>query len=198
MVHPGEIGTAWPSIDEQVANAASIPDLTPESAAAIEAVLRAAHRRLTKENPMTTTDLTDPHLGPEQPDITAPAAVEVAPFDSLPSGLDIAHWFIDQGDRFHNRHGAGNLLWQGDDASLYGTIWKVAEVDQDSQQFYLLSIGEHDEHEDSATYDLLFVTAGVLTDGVKCEWRNEATPFITNDDLAWFLTIIDAYEDTWA
>lgn len=121
-------------------------------------------------------------------------------FVSLPSGLDIAHWFRDEAfaRRFENVGGDAILLWQEDDNLYpYGTLHKVAEVDHDDQMFYLLDVGEQTE-DGPAVSDLLFVTAGLRKD-LACEWRNEPSerqPW-HYEGLVWFAGLIDEYERTW-
>lgn len=107
-----------------------------------------------------------------------------AVFDSLPSGLDIAHWFADQGHKFQNPGGDATLL--SDDPHC--TMWFLAFVDHDEQEFYLLNITTDEKD------DLLFVTAGV--DGISCQWRNEGDPTEqpwTREGLEWFAKIIQVH-----
>lgn len=112
-------------------------------------------------------------------------------FETLPGGLDIAHWFNHKvrAGQFHNVGGDGTWL----SSEPHGWLWHLVTVDHDDQVFWLLSIGTGD------TSDLLFVTSG-LRCHLACEWRNKpsAEQDWGYDALVWMAGLIEAYEDGWA
>lgn len=84
-------------------------------------------------------------------------------FESLPSGLDIAHWFVDE--MRHEENVGGDAWWLCREP--HGSARMLAFVDYDVQEFWLLDIATED------TKDLLFVTNGL--DGLSCEWWQHPT-----------------------
>lgn len=113
-------------------------------------------------------------------------------FDSLPSGLDIAHWFREEAFARRFRNVGGDATWLCDDP--LSTLWLVATVDHDEQMFYLLDITT--EQGERTTHDLLLVTAG-LREPLACEWRNEPSerqPWGA-EALHWFANRIEAIEE---
>lgn len=94
--------------------------------------------------------------------------------DETWSGLDIAHWFIEEhvnGGK-NSYHGCDGIDLPGCEASEftnYSYLWVHAAVDLDMDGFWLIEVrtnGDEDE-----TRDHLFVA---LHDGkVECEWLNQ-------------------------
>jgi hypothetical protein len=138
------------------------------------------------------------------------------PFEGVPGGLDIAHWWFDaekQEDgevldaparRFLAAQSAdGFMLWRGEGADRgdYCYVWMEAYVDLDLDQFFLLDvrtkigIGE--------TRDYLFVAAGWTAD-LKCEWENLPIAFRAPSSehrdrfvrgMGWFADLIRKYQE---
>lgn len=120
---------------------------------------------------------------------------EIAPtFESLPSGLDIAHWFIEEEFAGRFKNVGGDATWLCREPVC--TLWLVATVDHDDQMFYLLDI--HTEQGERRTHDLLFVSGGLRRECV-CEWRNEPSKDQSwgYEALEWFAGRIESYEEAW-
>ena len=123
------------------------------------------------------------------PDAPTPDPSPAEPaFWSLPSGPQIAHWFIEQ-------FRAGTFQNPGGDATLLSdnpicSVWLLATVDHDEQMFHLLDIHTGESH------DLLFVTHG-LRESFGCEWRQEPTDVLPwgADALVWFSERIEFAEE---
>ena len=113
-------------------------------------------------------------------------------FLSLPSAGAIAQWFTEEhsAGRFQNPGGAATLL--SDDPHC--TVWLLAMVDHDDQEFYLLDIAT--TLDEVTSHDLLFVTAG-LNEALACEWRMKptATQPWSSDGLDWFAGRIEFWEE---
>lgn len=109
-------------------------------------------------------------------------------FFSVPSGPEIARWFIEEhrAGRFHNV--GGGATWLCKDPIC--TVWALAEVDHDEQTFHLLDVHTGDSH------DLLFVTAG-LREKLSCEWRQEPSRIQSwgYEGLDWFASRIEFAEE---
>lgn len=112
----------------------------------------------------------------------------LAAFRSLPTGPQIARWFIEQflAGTFQNPGGDATLL--SDDPLC--SAWLLATVDHDEQMFHLLDIRTDGRH------DLLFVTHG-LRESFGCEWRQKPSdvPPWGGDALIWFSGRIEFAEE---
>ena len=131
-------------------------------------------------------------------DDTTVEATERGPiFESLPSALDIMHWFLDKtlakewvgcgGD-------ADYILWHDLEAGSGSHLDLLAHVDHDASWYWLLDVGTYVDHSDP-TYDLLFVASNL--DGKRrCEWRNEPTASQPwhREGLVWFADQIESFE----
>lgn len=107
-------------------------------------------------------------------------------FESLPSGVNIARWLNERYNASTFQNPGGGAITLCDDPHC--SLWMLATVDHDEQEFYLLDIRTGD------TNDHLFVTAGLI-EGLSCEWRQEpSTEQRWNaETLAWFYGRIDFF-----
>jgi hypothetical protein len=121
---------------------------------------------------------------------------EQSPFLSLPGGLDIAHYFIEDHCRDFDGQGADGMpLWRDDRAYCY--MWLEAHVDHDLEQYFLLDIRTANGKEPfDETRDYLYVMVGVGLK-VECEWHNQPVRFDAptedhldrlNNGLTWFVS----------
>jgi len=106
-----------------------------------------------------------------------------SPFDAIPSGVGIAHYFVEECHLDIDNQGADGIpLWR--EVNAYSYAWVEAKVDHDLEQYWLLDIrtakGEEPFDE---TRDFLFVATGVGIKGVECEWHNQPVRFDASNDL---------------
>jgi hypothetical protein len=100
-------------------------------------------------------------------------------FEGLPTAGDIAHWFI--AEKRHEPNVGGDAWWLSRDP--HSSCWRVATVDRDVQEFYLLEVVTEDSK------DLLMVSAGL--DGMWCEWwqhpttATDADPYWIRNGIEW-------------
>lgn len=111
-------------------------------------------------------------------DRTQPSEVVRAPaFETLPSGADIAHWFVDEMRHVHNV--GGDAWWLA--RTPHSACRKLAFVDYDTQEFWLLEVVT------DGSSDLLWVTNGY--DGFGFLWWRNPTPrpdyYWHRDGLVW-------------
>lgn len=108
-------------------------------------------------------------------------------FESCPSAGDIAGWFIDEMRGVPNV--GGDAWWLSRDP--HGSCYRVAHVDRDVQEFWLLEITTND------VSDLLFVMNGLDGEGVTW-WQNPTAhpdaEWIT-DGLRWMADQIEVHYD---
>jgi hypothetical protein len=118
-----------------------------------------------------------------------------SPFYAVPSGVDIAHYFIEEWcQRFDAQGADGMPLWR--DGKAYSYMWLEAKVDHDLEQYFLLDIRTaQGEQPFDETRDYLFVTVGVGL-RIECEWHNHPIGFAAdteahlerlNAGLKWFV-----------
>lgn len=94
-------------------------------------------------------------------------------FESLPSALDITHWYTEEMRGVPNV--GGDAWWLCRES--HSSARMLAFVDYDDQEYYLLDIATGD------TRDLLWVTCGV--DGLACQWWHHPVG-TTDSDPAWY------------
>ena len=100
-------------------------------------------------------------------------------FEGLPSANDISHWFAEEMRQESNV--GGDAWWLSRDP--HSSCWRLAHVDLDTQEFWLLEVVTED------TKDLLWVTNGL--DGLGCQWwqnptaAGNADPYWWRDGIAW-------------
>lgn len=103
----------------------------------------------------------------------------IPPFQEIPDGLSIAHWFVEDlpNQKYHGADGID--LWRGDDGT-YCYLWIEATVDQDLSYFWLLDIRTAPTSAKfGETRDFLLVWWD-LNDGVQCEWYNHPIAFLAS------------------
>lgn len=99
------------------------------------------------------------------------------PFGTIPSGLDIAHYFWDETD--HRNVGCDGIdLWRGEGTD-YCYLWVEAMVDLDMWEAYLLDVRTHvgvklGELGETRDFLYLFVGAGGRFD---VQWHNQPVDF---------------------
>lgn len=107
-----------------------------------------------------------------------------APFLSVPSGLDIAHYFVEETD--HRNPGYDGIsLWRED--RDYSYVWMESFVDLDMWHAYLLDVRTnigtpHGEIGESRDYLYVFHGAGGRFD---VEWHNQPIDFGAETDAHW-------------
>jgi len=109
-------------------------------------------------------------------DETKPADERVAPFDSLPSGIDIARYFWHETERSNPGCDGIDLYRDGSD---YCYLWVEAMVDLDYYEAYLLDVRTHTNvppGEIGETRDFLFIFAGTQ-DRFDVEWHEHPIAF---------------------
>lgn len=99
-----------------------------------------------------------------------------SPFENIPSGLDIAHYFWDETDQRNPGCDGINLFRDGGN---YCYLWMEAMVDLDMWHAYLLDVRTSTELRPSGfgetrDYLFLFVGAGARFD---VEWHNQPIQF---------------------
>ena len=101
---------------------------------------------------------------------------KIQPFADIPSGIDIAHYFMEMTDR-RNPGCEGIDLWR--DGKSYCYLWVEAMVDEDMWGSYLLDIRTN-IHDPSKTFtetrDYLFVRSGI-GNTFEVEWHNHKVDF---------------------
>lgn len=117
-------------------------------------------------------------------------------FAEVPSGTDIANWFLMETDRRNDGpDGVGDLFREGPD---YCYLWVEAMVDDDMWAAYLLDV--RTKVEGSETRDFLYVRSGVGYRAPEVEWHQRPVRF--DDDvevhrdrayegLRWFVMRVD-------
>ena len=122
------------------------------------------------------------------------------PFTEVPSGIGIAHYFVEE--CAGKQQGADGFdLWR--EGSDYCYVWKMLECDLDYEGSYLLEVRTNIDGEE--TRDFLFVST---KDGkIDCRWRNQPVKFFCSqnewnehlsDGLAWFARLTTcAFADDW-
>jgi len=110
------------------------------------------------------------------------------PFSQIPTGSQIAHYFVSECST-SNQGSEGFDLYR--DGSDYCYIWETARLDLDYDGVCLLEV--RTGHGEEETRDFLLV---MMVDGkIECEWRNkpvkvfcpsEAMKSHLRDGLAWF------------
>lgn len=123
--------------------------------------------------------------------------------DVVWSGVNIAHWFIDnhvKGGKA-SYQGADGLDLPGCEASEfdnYSYVWVLAAVDLDMDGYWLLEVRTNGETAESRDHLLVALSHGK----VECEWRNE--PILTSapteahqyhleEGLEWFVSTVMLY-----
>jgi hypothetical protein len=138
--------------------------------------MRSATRSTSPSGVTTVGERTDPATVIARPQ---PAWDDEAVFIQLPSGPEIARWFIEtlRSGQFQNPGGSAVRLSE----NPYCSVWHLAEVDHDEQTHHLLDV-----HTDGS-HDLLYVTAG-LREELGCEWRQEPSDVMPwgYEALVWF------------
>jgi len=105
-------------------------------------------------------------------------------FIQLPTGPEIARWFIDTLRAGEFQNVGGDAVHLSDDPLC--SVWHLAQVDHDEQMHHLLDVCTDGSH------DLLYVTWG-LREEMGCEWRQQpmaAMPW-GYDALVWFAERIE-------
>lgn len=100
-----------------------------------------------------------------------------APFEALPSGVEIARYFWEQTDRVNNGYD-GIDLWR--DERDYCYLWVETFVDMDLHKAYLLDVRTNIDTppgELGEVRDFLFVLVGILDGKFDVEWHNKPINF---------------------
>lgn len=87
------------------------------------------------------------------------------PFDQLPTGGEIARYFVRHLSQKPQGYDGFDLWRDGDD---YCYVWRLSELDFDYEGAWLLEVRTHNGGEE--TRDLLLVWQ--KEGRVECEWRN--------------------------
>lgn len=101
-----------------------------------------------------------------------------APFETLPSGMEIARYFWEQTDRVNNGYD-GIDLWRDEETGDYCYLWVTTFVDMDMYHAYLLDVRTNRETppgEFGEVRDYLFVMAGAMGK-FDVEWHNKPINF---------------------
>lgn len=100
-------------------------------------------------------------------------------FESLPSAVDIAHWYVEEMKDEPNV--GGDAWWLARDP--HSSCRRLALIDMDTQHWLLLDVAT------GGTKDLLLVSHGL--DGLWCDWwmhpvsASSADPYWERDGVAW-------------
>lgn len=100
-------------------------------------------------------------------------------FESLPSAVDIAHWYVDKMRDKPNE--GGDAWWLSRDP--HSSCRRLALIDMDTQDWVLLDVATGDSK------DLLLVSHGL--DGLWCDWwmhpipESSTDPYWERDGIVW-------------
>lgn len=123
------------------------------------------------------------------------------PFVDIPSGVEIARWFIESGTCRKSNDAEGFWLWRDRESGAYSYVWIEAYVDDDMEAYWLLDVRTSGDEGESR--DFLFVGsvvdqgAGETADQHRIEacWHQEPIAFGAGvdahvvrgtDGLIWF------------
>ncbi len=118
-----------------------------------------------------------------------------SPFTSIPSGVDIAHYFWEETSR-RNDTCNGINLWRDD--SDYCYLWVTSMIDHDMRESYLLDIRTNTNG--SETRDFLFTNFGG-GGPMETQWRNKPIDFYAPSEdhadnfraaMRWFINADEA------
>lgn len=98
-------------------------------------------------------------------------------FESLPSAVDIMNWFL--AEKKHESNVGGDAWWLAREP--HSSCWRLAHVDYDVQEFWLLEVTTGE------TSDMLWVTDGLNGKGYQW-WRNpriDVNAYWRRDGIVW-------------
>ena len=102
-----------------------------------------------------------------------------SPFDSIPSGIDIAHYFVEATGRVNPGCDGIDLYREGRD---YCYLWVETTVDLDMWLAYMLDIRTHVNGTETRDYLFVFVGAGNRFD---VEWHQKPEITFAPDREPW-------------
>lgn len=99
-----------------------------------------------------------------------------SPFMDVPSGMDIAQYFLFETKRRNNGAEGIDLWWDKEKGYCY--LWVEVHIDFDMQHYFLLDVRTNlTEGEAGETRDYLFVKVDVFSGISEVEWFNKPLPF---------------------